>query len=79
LGSTSLIVVEGGGKSICSCGYSSQRNWKNDSSSNIFPSELARQVRPRRSQSDRGGSPPAPRKASAWNGNKQSIFFPKHL
>jgi len=25
--------------------------------------------RPRRSRSDRGGSPPAPRKASAWNGN----------
>jgi hypothetical protein len=36
--------------------------WTNDSSSNIFPAGKAGQVRPRRSRSDRGGSPPAPRK-----------------
>jgi len=36
-----LIVVDDGGKSICSCGYSSQRYWTNDSSSNIFPAEIA--------------------------------------
>jgi len=34
------------------------------------PSGSAGQVRPRRSRSDRRGSPPAPRKASAWNGNQ---------
>jgi len=36
-----LIGVKGGGKSICSCGYSSQRYWTNDSSSNIFPAKIA--------------------------------------
>jgi len=33
--------------------------------------QAAGQVRPSTSRSNRGGSPPAPRNASAWNGNHQ--------
>ena len=36
-----LIGVEDGKENMCSCGYSSERYWTNDSSSNIFPAGIA--------------------------------------
>ena len=70
-----LIEVKGGEKNICSCGYSSQRYWTNDSSSNIFPAgKVCPGVTPQREKRTRRHTD-HPRKASARNGNRMSVFL----